>query len=231
MATEIRSSSTDLTNEVESADLLNRRWLSTKAFEIQITRPSSFKFLAGQTIRFIHGDIQRYYSIISSPDEPTISLCIRHIKEGAFSPILANAEIGTQFFFSGPHGYFTFRPTSRRPIFVATGTGIAPFVSMARSGVRDFTLLHGVTYPEDLYYRSFFSNIEASYIPCISASIAESQLEPGMFQGKVTTYLQNILMRSQYDFYLCGLKEMTRDVTWLADKYFPESLVHIEVFY
>jgi ferredoxin-NADP reductase len=231
VATEIRSFPTDWTNKTESVDLVNRRWVSKKAFEIQLTRPASFEFKAGQTIQFVHGDIKRYYSIVSSPDEPTLTLCIRHIKEGAFSPILASAEIGTRFNLTGPHGYFTFIPSRRPPVFVATGTGIAPFASMARAGVKNFTLLHGVTYPEDLYYRSFFSKINASYIPCISAAIAAYQQSPNLFQGKVTEYIRRILKRGEYDFYLCGGEEMTRDVTMLVDECFPESLVYIEVFF
>jgi ferredoxin-NADP reductase len=211
--------------------LVDRRWLTKKAFEIEFTRPPSFEFNAGQTIRFVHGDIERYYSIISSPDEPRLSFCIRHIQQGAFSPILAGAEIGTRFNLTGPHGYFTFKPSRRPPIFVATGTGIAPFVSMGRVGVRDFTLLHGVGTPEDLYYHSFFSKMKASYVPCISAPIASTQPPPSMFQGKVSRYIRKVLKRREYDFYLCGREEMTRDVTLLVDKYFPESLVYIEVFF
>ena len=48
-------------------------------------------------------------------------------------------------FFTGPHGYFTFRDFRLKPVFVATGTGIAPFVSMVRAGAKGFIVLHGVS--------------------------------------------------------------------------------------
>ena len=34
--------------------LLKRQWLSKNVFEIELSRPASFEFEAGQTIRFIH---------------------------------------------------------------------------------------------------------------------------------------------------------------------------------
>ncbi len=223
--------SLDMADEIKSAELKSRRWLSEKAFEIELSRPPSFEFKAGQTIRFVRGDIERYYSIVSSPDEPKLILCVRNIKEGKFTPVLASAEIGARFDLTGPHGYFTFKPSSRTPVFVATGTGIAPFVSMARSGAKGFILLHGVGHPEDLYYGSYFSKTATRYVSCISKAVVENGKEPGMFQGKATRFIRTELERGKYDFYLCGREEMVRDVTHLVDDFFPGSLVYSEVFF
>jgi benzoate/toluate 1,2-dioxygenase reductase subunit len=228
--TEVRPHCHDCAERVNTVEVIERRWLSKKAFEIHLTRPASFQFNAGQTIRFIHGDVKRYYSIISSPDEPALTLCIRHIPGGAFSTILASAKIGTHFEFTGPHGYFTFLPSQRPPVFVATGTGIAPFVSMGRSGVRNFSLLHGVSHPDDLYYRPVFSNLNISYVPCISTPVPEDHHGFTLYQGQVTQYIHTNLKRGAYDFYLCGREEMTRDVTNLVDDCFPGSFVFTEVF-
>ncbi len=223
--------SLDMEDEIRSIGLESRRWLSKKAFEIELSRPPSFEFKAGQTIRFVHRDLERYYSIVSSPDEPRLVLCVRNIKEGKFTPVLSSAAIGTRFDFTGPHGYFTFKPSSRTPVFVATGTGIAPFVSMARSGAKNFILLHGVSYPEELYYSSFFSKTATRYVPCISKEVVEDGKVPGMFQGKTTRFIRTELERGKYDFYLCGREEMVRDVTLLTDDFFPGSLVYSEVFF
>jgi ferredoxin-NADP reductase len=216
---------------VKHTTLINRRWLSEKAFEIELVRPLNFAFFPGQTIRFVHGDLERYYSIISAPQEQTIGLCIRFIKEGVFTPVLASAQPGYTFQFTGPHGYFTFRPSKRHPVFVATGTGIAPFVSMARSGITDFTLLHGVRREEDLYYESFFRKSSSRFVPCISDLTARESRLQDCFKGRVTDFIASRLPRAEYDFYLCGCGEMVRDVTLLADDIFPGSLVYYEVFY
>jgi NAD(P)H-flavin reductase len=216
---------------IQSAELIKRRWLSEKAFEIEISRPAFFKFTAGQTIRFIHHGLERYYSLISGPDEPTLCLCVRFVEKGTFSVVLSTAEPGTQFQFTGPHGYFTFKPSNRKAIFVATGTGIAPFVSIASSGVGGFMLLHGVSYMEDLYYQDQFRSIPEKYVPCVSATPA-SDLQPhGIFNGRVTDYISRNLPTAKYDFYLCGRQEMIRDVIHLVDERFPGSYIYTEVFF
>ncbi len=223
--------SLDIADELRSVELKSRRWFSQKAFEIELSRPASFEFKAGQTIRFVSGGIERYYSVVSSPDDPKLVLCVRSVKEGKFTPVLASAETGARFDLTGPHGYFTFKPSSRTPVFVATGTGIAPFVSMARSGAKGFTLLHGVSALEDLYYRSFFSKAATRYVPCISGGGVEDGQAAGIFQGRVTRFVRAELERGKYDFYLCGREEMVRDVTLLVDDFFPGSLVYSEVFF
>jgi ferredoxin-NADP reductase len=47
----------------------------------------------------------------------------------------------------------------------------------------------------------------------------------------VTEYLQQHLPPAPYDFYLCGRREMIRDVTWLADEQYPDSRIYSETFY
>jgi benzoate/toluate 1,2-dioxygenase reductase component len=218
-------------NTLKNTKLIKRSWLSKKAFQIQLVRPSDFEFMAGQNIRFIYGNIERYYSIISAPHDPVIELCIRFIKDGSFSQILAAAEPGSEFKFTGPHGYFTFKPSKRHPVFVATGVGIAPFVSMVRSGITHFTLLHGVKDAKELYYEPFFRKTASQFIACLSDSDAKDAELSHIFHGRVIDFILKELPRTEYDFYLCGRGEMVHDVTLLADEFFPGSLVYNEVFF
>jgi NAD(P)H-flavin reductase len=226
----ITSSGSSLTNPFV-AKLLQRSWLSEKTFEAELSRPLSFQFRPGQRIRFHHGALERDYSLLSRPDSPRLGLCVRHLPAGPFSSILAAAEIGTSFFFTGPHGYFTFLRSPRPPVFVATGTGVAPFLSMTRSGLTGFTMLHGVRTPEELYYRSDFGTAASLYVPCLSHPSPGSGLPAGAYRGWVTEYLREHLPRGAYDFYLCGRREMIRDVTLLVDERFPDSLLYAEIFY
>jgi benzoate/toluate 1,2-dioxygenase reductase subunit len=214
-----------------TAELLRRSWLSAKTFELELSRPLSFHFRPGQRIRFLHQGLERDYSLLSQPDSPRLGLCIRHLPAGLFSSVLAAAEIGTSFTFSGPHGYFIFQRSPRPPVFVATGTGVAPFLSLTRSGITDFSLLHGVRTAGELYYRSDFSAAASLYVPCLSQPSPESALPPGAYRGQVTGYLRDHLAPGAYDFYLCGRQEMIRDATLLVDERFPGSLVYAEIFY
>jgi benzoate/toluate 1,2-dioxygenase reductase subunit len=214
--------------ELFTTRIVTRRPLSPKAFELTLTRPPVFDFIAGQRICLKHGGSERDYSIVSAPDEAEIRLCIRNVPGGLLSPQLAQAPAGMTLTFTGPQGYFTFKASSRPAVFVATGTGIAPFCAMAGSGVRGFTLLHGVAIPEDLYYRAFLQPRAAAYQACLSES---SPAAAEHFAGRVTDYIAAHLPRQACDFYLCGQQDMIRDVTFLVDEEFPGSLVYSETFY
>lgn len=231
MKRETTSPPADNPDGVRIVELLQRRRLSDNAFEIELTRPPSFEFEAGQNIRFIHDSVERYYALISGPEDPTLALCVYHLPQGRFSPVLAAAEPGATFRITGPHGYFTFRPSERKPVFVASGTGVAPFVSMGRSGVADFEILHEVEAAEDFFYRELFQQIASSYIPCIPESPAGKDSAADAFCGSAADYVKNNLPPAAYDFYLCGERNMTRAVTLLVDDQFPGSYVFKEVFF
>ena len=226
----IPSSGTSLASPF-TTELLRRSWLSEKSFEIELSRPATFQFRPGQRIRLLHRGLERDYSLLSRPDSPRLGLCVRHVPAGLVSSLLAAADIGTSLTFTGPHGYFTFQRSPRPPVFVATGTGVAPFLSMTRSGVAGFTMLHGVRTTEELYYRSDFGAAASLYVPCLSHPLPGSVLPPGVYRGWVSGYLRGHLPPGAYDFYLCGRREMIRDVTLLVDERFPDSLVYAEIFY
>jgi ferredoxin-NADP reductase len=211
--------------------LRETRRLSAKTFEMRLARPEGFSFRAGQHIRLELEGLERDYSLTSGEEEAPLALCIRRLPTGALSPALGSLEPGTELAFSGPRGHFTFRPSERPAVFVATGTGIAPFAAMARSGVRGFLLLHGVREPEDLYYEEIFRAAARQVVPCLTGHGAGPNQRPDVFSGRVTGYLEASLRRGAYDFYLCGSEEMVRDVTLLVDEAFPGSRVYSEIFF
>ena len=217
-------------NQVQkyTASLLKRKWLSKKTFEIVLSLPLGFIFKPGQRIRLNLDQKERDYSIVSAPQESELTLCIRMVAGGTLSPLLSVADIGTAISIEGPHGYFTYKHTPRPAVFVATGTGIAPFCSMARSGISGFTILHGARLSNDLYYASQLHQSARKYIACLSDT---KELPANAFPGKVTDYLKQHLSPGTYDFYLCGRREMIRDATLLIDERFPQSLVYTELFY
>jgi benzoate/toluate 1,2-dioxygenase reductase subunit len=208
--------------------LIDRRRLSERTFEIRFSRPPGLAFKAGQRMRIHHQSVARDYTPVSAPGDPDIIFCIRKVDTGLFTHLLSTTEIGSRFDFSGPAGYFTFRPSGRPPVFVATGTGIAPYCSMARAGVRGFILLHGVDTPEDLYYRPEFESAADLYVPCISKAYPSAAK---YFRGRVTEYLQTHPPPAPGDFYLCGRREMIRDVTWLVDEKYEGCRIYTETFY
>ncbi len=211
-----------------TATLQERNWLSEGTFELICGRPTAFDFSPGQKIRIGGGEMAREYSIASSPGEVTLRLCIRHIKDGLISSKLSRLAVGSDLSFIGPYGYFNFKPSSHQAVFVATGTGIAPFAAMVRAGIRDFILLHGVQNSTELYYRTELESAAFSYTACISTDAVSP---PDSIAGRVTDYLKSELQSGIYDFYLCGGGEMIRDVILLIDDRFEGSRVFTEKFY
>ena len=216
---------------IKTTELISRRWLSQRAFELELRRPPDFIFKPGQTIQLVLNDQKRYYSLVSAPNDPTLLLCINFIEKGYVSSFLASADIGVEFGFSGPHGYFTLSPSPRPPVFIATDTGIAPFASIARSGIRDFTLLHGARRTAELYYQDFLRETAREYLQVVWDA-PEADLHAGsLFHGKMVDMLVRHLRPGSYDFYLCGWQKMIKDVTHLIDERFAGSHLYTEVFF
>jgi benzoate/toluate 1,2-dioxygenase reductase subunit len=214
-----------------SVALTRRRRLTSETFELHFTRPPGFAFKPGQKITLIKENIRRDYSLISSPQARELTICVRHVSSGQLTPILDQAEVGDRFQITPPFGFFLYNSTDQRCVFVATGTGIAPFVAFARSGVRGFCLLHGVRAIEQLYYRDVLRQLVESYLPCISDVVKTSDSDFPAFSGRVTDYLEKTLPPGRYDFYLCGRSDMIRDATRIIDRRFSDSRVFTETFY
>ncbi len=211
--------------------LLGRRRLASGTVEIELDRPPGFFFVPGQRIQLFRGRESREYSLVSAPQDRSLVLCVRVVPGGLFTPWLASLPEGAEVGFSGPCGYFVHRPSPLAACFVATGTGVAPFVSMARSGLSGFTLLHGVRLPEETYYREVFEARAARYVACVSGAAAPPELPQGFFRGRVTDYAERVLTGGPFDFYLCGNREMVRDMTRIVDERFEGSRVFSEIFF
>ena len=217
-----------MNQQIYTCKLLHRSELSAGTFELALSRPRNFTFEPGQRIRLLDRSGERDYSLANAPQDSSLRLCIRRVPEGRLSTRLHAAAIGSDFRFTGPHGLFVFRPSGRPAVFVATGTGAAPFASMARAGRRGFTLLHGVRSADELLYADLFQTAAGAYVPCISG---ETPTATRMFGGRVTVYVERELPPGAYDFYLCGRREMVRDVTWLLDERYPDSRIYSEIFF
>ncbi len=206
--------------------IVSRRWLTDRLFEVNLKRPLGFSFIPGQKVQISIKDVKREYTLINSPDARELVLCIRYIEGGKFSPVLAEGDVGLSLSLSSATGFFTYQTQINKPVFVATGTGIAPFLAFIRSGVTGFILLHGVRSKEDLLYREEIAGA-GMYIPCVSEPTGNSTL----YEGYVTEYIEKILPKSENDFYLCGNRAMIHDAFEIIDRKFPGSKVFAEPFY
>lgn len=211
------------------AALRKHRWLCRRTFELTLSRPAGFSFSPGQRIRVFRDGDERDYSIVSAQDDGHLTLCIRRVPGGRVTEALARLTTGASVDFAGPFGYLSWRPADRPTVFVATGTGVAPFVAMLRSGAAGFVLMHGVRDSSELYYASELRRAARIYVPCLSA--AGTGAPRGAFAGRVTDYLRAALAPGIYDFLLCGRREMIGEAVGIIDERFVGSRVHTEVYF
>src|ERR1700690_909051 len=108
----------------------------TKHLEFEMKGVQRFGFVAGQWLSFKTNmpdgeEITRAYSIASMPaDDNRFALCLNRVQDGFMSNFLCNMKEGDEVGCQGPFGDFILHPPMRDTIFIATGTGIAPFRSM-----------------------------------------------------------------------------------------------------
>jgi len=209
--------------------ILYRQWLTKDTFTLTLERPPAFHFQAGQRICLLTCEKARDYSLIPGDSYDQLTLLIRSVGDGVVSNHLSRCPLGTNLDFSGPSGHFIHRPSSRPVIFVATGTGIAPFVAMCRTGFKGFVLLHGVRHDDELYFQDLMESAALSYVPCLTGG--PSSLSSHAFPGRVTDYLRGQFPNGDYDFYLAGRREMIAEVMDIVDHRFPSSRVYSEIFF
>lgn len=145
--------------------------------------------------------IKRVYSIASSSkNEEYIEFYITLVRSGALTPRLFALNIGDKIDLGKkPVGMFTLDavPEDQNIVLVATGTGVAPYMSMLRSdalGTRTgkIAVLHGAANSWDLGYSSELVLLESlsnklKYIP----TILEPEREAAKWNGQ-TKFVQDI---------------------------------------
>lgn len=160
-----------------------------------------FDFEPGQVVK-IGIDKQhppRIYSLCSGNMEPEAKILFNIKDDGFLTPQLAACIPGEKIYVSKPYGTFT--GASDKAWWIATGTGIAPFYSMLKSGLVDNkTLIHGVRHLNQFYFEDELEEImDENYIRCCSGESACNAIP-----GRVTDYLKNIQELPNVKYYICG---------------------------
>ncbi len=210
----------------------------------------SFELLAGDAMQFDAGQfvtfyvpkdsatITRSYSICSSPERTDgFELCIKRVEGGFVSTLLCSEGPGAELKMIGPLGKFLLRdPGDRAVVFLATGTGVAPFLPMAgellhREPVPPTWLFFGGRTEEEILYRSRFEALQATqpafhYVPALS--------RPGPGWTGATGHLEVPLRQrmpdlSKADVYICGVPQMVQEAQQLASTlHCPPDRVFLE---
>ncbi len=227
---------------IENIDQLT---YNVRGFRFRLPSDIDFNFKPGQFV-IMHiphegKTVKRAYSIASAPHEKGIlEFCIQKLEGGIASNFFWNVKEHTKLTFGGPHGTFYLKePLDYEPVFMPTGTGVAPFRSMIKhllhiNYTKPIWLLFGTRYEHSLLYESEFRKFSKlrrnfKYIPTVSRA-KEWSGERGHVQDTFAKYFPNVPEdTANKQIYLCGWDKVVKAVsTDLADKGIPQEQIHFE---
>lgn len=196
--------------------------------------------------------VQRPYSVASPPVEAGTEgyeFYVRLVHGGTFTPLLWEMPVGQKMRMIGPKGKFMLTPgDDRTHVFISSGTGNAPFVSMMKQTLADgaprrAVFLNGVSYAHEIGYRELLEDWERSgeypvtYIPTVSRPTDPRNAAWSGRTGRVEAILEPVLAEMALTAansvaYICGNPDMiaAAEQTLLGQGYAPED-VHKELYW
>jgi benzoate/toluate 1,2-dioxygenase reductase subunit len=214
--------------------------LSDTAIAFSLNGMGPLTFLPGQYVNVLvpGTDQRRSYSFSSPPGADTVSFLVRDIAPGLMSTFLREtAAPGTPMEFVGPAGSFYLRDIKRPLLFLAGGTGLAPFLSMLGriaeiGGPHPIHLVYGVTNDADLVGVDQLAALTGrianfTFSTCVAAA---DSVHPR--KGYVTHHIEpGHLNGGDVDVYLCGPPPMVDAVrAWLGGQGIAPANFYYEKF-
>jgi ferredoxin--NADP+ reductase len=221
--------STWLTGKV----LENRHWTDT-LFSLRVAG-AALAFEAGQFVRIaleLNGArVARPFSFVNPPEDPVHEFYGVVVPEGPLSPRLAQLEAGdTLYLASNPSGFLVLSevPDAETLWLLATGTGIAPFLSILRTETPwrrygSVVVVHAARFARELVYRELIEAIGQArgerlrYLTFVSREAAPDSLAgripAAIDDGRLEAAAGAALSADRAQVMLCGNPAMLQDVT------------------
>lgn len=209
--------------------VIDIRIINNDLFELVLER-NGLEFTPGDcTAIYTDTDKSRPYSIASGATENDLRFTIRKMEGGEVSPWLMTRKPADLIRVTPPFGWF--RPgqeINEAPFaFIATGTGVAPFLSYQKTFNKPpVHCLYGVRHEQDAIG---FSDLQ-SWCPTLLAVSREATANH--HHGRVTDLLEKLPLDVDMHYYCCGLESMVNEVgAWLQTNGIPLMHIHREVFF
>ncbi|WP_375553847.1 benzoate 1,2-dioxygenase electron transfer component BenC [Roseovarius mucosus] len=199
--------------EAISAEVLGVDRLSETSFGLRVKLAKPMGFLPGQYVNIsVPGtEAHRSYSFSSAPGADEATFLIRNIPGGLMSRYLGErASAGDAVTLTGPMGAFYLRPIERPQLWLAGGTGLAPFLSMleqvaAQGSDQPITLYYAVTRAADLVELDRVMALAEAIGNVTVITVLADQNEEHARKGFVTDHVTaEDLNGGDCDVYLCG---------------------------
>jgi ferredoxin-NADP reductase len=227
-------------SRLEDYTVLNDKYVQM-AFEL--VEPNHLEFFPGQyiSIKVDASGTRRSYSISSSADiTHGFELLIDTAPQGLGTKYLTSLAVGDQMPFIGPMGRFVLMDENEPAVYlIATGSGIAPFFSMAQQllqvqkTTKEIHLYWGMRHAHHLFWLDTFAEWEDTFPnfhfhPVLSQPIPEWTLS----RGRVTDVLNAQELPQEAGYYLCGNAAMIAQMMQILEKKRVAPVnIHYEKFY
>ncbi len=200
--------------------LLDKQRLAPHVWQVrfELAKPID-AFVAGQYARIQVAPYEwRAYSIAAVEGRQATFL-IATTTGGEGSRYFDSVEPGTVTLLEAPLGRYKLAETTNKRVFIATGTGLAPFASMfeqlaASGSLSEASLYFGYRH-EDEDLTGALRDLPATVVRCVSGP----NPPPGGYPGRVTDALAAAdLDWGLTDFHVCGSAAMVADVVRILEE-------------
>lgn len=209
--------------------IIDIRSLTEYAYVLRFER-NGLEFVPGQHIYVgIPNDDDRPYSVYSGLEDNYLEILVKEIDKGNVSKKLKQLQQVDYVTVGDARGHFCIdeqRKKGQQMIFIATGTGIAPFHCFVRSYRNlDYRLIHGVRHRNEAYDAKNYD--KSRYVLCTSQDDASDS-----FHGRVNDYLKSGYVDAKAFYFLCGNSLMIDEVyDMLEKKGVPHMQIRSEMYF
>lgn len=225
-----------------NAKLISKRFVTESILEIKYKTDVALPFVPGNYVNIsVTSPFRRPYSIAWSEDS-VLTFLIEVRDPGKGSDYFRMAQIGSQTEIMGPLGRFVLQENNLQKVFISTGTGAAPFISMIKKAMGNgkwstdnennthsssstvhrsspIAFFHGMRYAKDdfpyQYLDKEINSDKLDYYRCITReNVTIDELNKVKYRrGRVTQVVPLIKFDwPNTEFYICGSNDMVKEM-------------------
>ncbi|QFR38840.1 hypothetical protein A9Q91_01225 [Candidatus Gracilibacteria bacterium 28_42_T64] len=207
-----------------------KKFLTSDILELTFSA-SNFSFKPGQYISLQMNDwkgkFSRSYSI-ASYNSGMFTLTVKLLSKGRGARFLSCLKIGKKINYLGALGNFHLKNTPVKKTLIATGTGLAPMISMLQNMPEkvEKKVIYGVRFEKDVYYKEILEKFANTHV---TIQVSQPGNDFTGNKGRVTDCLDEI--SSDSEVYICGNPNMVESVKkGLLERGHSENLIFNESF-
>ncbi len=215
---------------------------------IRLIEPETISFVPGQYVQLhtppygsSREPVYRAYSVSSIPaDDRCVELIVRLVPGGICTTwVFTLLKEGDEVTFNGPYGDFRLTDSDRRMVWIAGGSGMAPFWSIIRhmratGAGRPCTYFFGALQQQDMLLLEELQQLAKelpwfTYVPALSDP-AEGNTWDGE-TGLITEVVERHVTDAEAEVYLCGGSGMIdAAIKVISAKGIPEERIFYDKF-